>query len=197
MNRLYVVESMPTVTGAKAEHRLGLKPSRHRPVRHALSPVAAASPATSTRRSSSPPCRPISRSPGASRRHPRRDRPRPPFTPPPTRSTRSSAPSAQLSSTPSPSPISHRADCRLPQPRRCHEVGPGQGLVMLGGNPIYSAPLDLGFGDALGQVPYTVHMGRTPMRPAPSALAPQPGALPRKLGRRPQPTTAPSPSCSP
>ena len=27
MNRLYVVESMPTVTGAKAEHRLGLKPS--------------------------------------------------------------------------------------------------------------------------------------------------------------------------
>ena len=27
MNRLYVVESMPTVTGFKAEHRLGLKPS--------------------------------------------------------------------------------------------------------------------------------------------------------------------------
>ena len=27
MNRLYTVESMPTVTGAKAEHRLGLKPS--------------------------------------------------------------------------------------------------------------------------------------------------------------------------
>ncbi|SEB81873.1 quinol:cytochrome c oxidoreductase iron-sulfur protein precursor [Terriglobus roseus] len=27
MNRLYVVESMPTVTGGKAEHRLGLKPS--------------------------------------------------------------------------------------------------------------------------------------------------------------------------
>ncbi|MGI4854739.1 MAG: TAT-variant-translocated molybdopterin oxidoreductase [Janthinobacterium lividum] len=27
MNRLYVVESMPTVTGAKADHRLGLKPS--------------------------------------------------------------------------------------------------------------------------------------------------------------------------
>lgn len=27
MNRLYVVESMPSVTGAKAEHRLGLKPS--------------------------------------------------------------------------------------------------------------------------------------------------------------------------
>ena len=27
MNRLYVVESMPTVTGFKAEHRLALKPS--------------------------------------------------------------------------------------------------------------------------------------------------------------------------
>ena len=27
MNRLYVVEGMPTVTGFKAEHRLGLKPS--------------------------------------------------------------------------------------------------------------------------------------------------------------------------
>jgi molybdopterin-containing oxidoreductase family iron-sulfur binding subunit len=27
MNRLYVVETMPTVTGFKAEHRLGLKPS--------------------------------------------------------------------------------------------------------------------------------------------------------------------------
>ena len=27
MNRLYVVETMPTVTGFKAEHRLALKPS--------------------------------------------------------------------------------------------------------------------------------------------------------------------------
>jgi molybdopterin-containing oxidoreductase family iron-sulfur binding subunit len=27
MNRMYVVETMPTVTGFKAEHRLALKPS--------------------------------------------------------------------------------------------------------------------------------------------------------------------------
>ena len=34
MNRLYVVETMPTVTGLKAEHRLGLKPSESRGVCH-------------------------------------------------------------------------------------------------------------------------------------------------------------------
>ena len=36
MNRMYVVETMPTVTGFKAEHRLALKPSELVPFAQAL-----------------------------------------------------------------------------------------------------------------------------------------------------------------
>ncbi len=43
MNRLYVVESMPTVTGFKAEHRLALKPSEVGPFAQALASGGAGS----------------------------------------------------------------------------------------------------------------------------------------------------------
>jgi MoCo/4Fe-4S cofactor protein with predicted Tat translocation signal len=38
------------------------------------------------------------------------------------------------------------------------KAGRVQALFMLGGNPVFDAPSDLGFGEALGQVPFTVHM---------------------------------------
>ncbi len=38
-------------------------------------------------------------------------------------------------------------------------AGSVQWLVMLGVNPIYSAPADLGFADALAKVPVSVHSG--------------------------------------
>ena len=48
MNRLYVVETMPTVTGFKAEHRLALKPSEIAPLQRLWRrPSARAAPAPS------------------------------------------------------------------------------------------------------------------------------------------------------
>lgn len=43
-----------------------------------------------------------------------------------------------------------------------HEMAAGQvqTLVILGGNPAYDAPADLGFTDALGKVPLSVHLGQ-------------------------------------
>ena len=38
-------------------------------------------------------------------------------------------------------------------------AGKVQWLVMLGVNPIYSAPVDLEFADAFNKVPNTVHLG--------------------------------------
>jgi MoCo/4Fe-4S cofactor protein with predicted Tat translocation signal len=38
-------------------------------------------------------------------------------------------------------------------------AGAVQTLVILGGNPAYNAPADLGFGEALSEVPTTVHLG--------------------------------------
>ena len=42
MNRMYVVETMPTVTGFKADHRLALKPSDWWRLRQALARSASA-----------------------------------------------------------------------------------------------------------------------------------------------------------
>ena len=50
MNRLYVVESTPTITGAMADHRLPLRAARRRGVRARRSPRRSASPAPRRRR---------------------------------------------------------------------------------------------------------------------------------------------------
>ncbi len=67
MNRMYVVESMPTVTGFKAEHRLALKPSE---IAGFAAGLAAGGrcrdPPTLRRRSLWRPCWRISRLPAAS-----------------------------------------------------------------------------------------------------------------------------------
>jgi hypothetical protein len=53
MNRLYVVETMPTVTGFKAEHRLALKPSEMAAFAEALAGAVARAALSGIRRSRS------------------------------------------------------------------------------------------------------------------------------------------------
>ena len=58
-------------------------------------------------------------------------------------------------------------------------------LVILGGNPVYDAPADLDFADALknGKIPLRVHSGSIRTKPPNSVSGTSIGARTRSLGR--------------
>ena len=119
MNRLYVVESMPTVTGMKAEHRLAIRPSQTAAFAQGLltgSAPAGLSPSSrSFSPSSSRTSRPLTARPSSS---PASRRP-PLSMPPPTPSIARSAPSARPLSTPIPS-----TPCRASRSTICARSSP-------------------------------------------------------------------------
>ncbi len=159
MNRLYVVESMPTVTGAKAEHRLGLKPSDIDKFATALVGGGSFSGDEYAQKFFAALQADLKKSGAKAVVIPGE-------TASPAVHAAAYALNAQLGAVGSTVvytqpiadiPTEQYADFRnLVGAMKSGQV---KLLVMLGGNPIYSAPLDLGFGDALGHVPYTVHMG--------------------------------------
>ena len=158
MNRLYVVESMPTVTGYKAEHRLALKPSEIALFAQALS--TGASPQLSNPeaaqflqalladlKASGGKCVVI---PGEQAS--------------PAVHAAALALNTQLGSkcvtyTESIVPL---PTVQLPELKALvadMNSGKVQWLVILGGNPVYTAPADLNFADALAKVPMTAALG--------------------------------------
>ncbi len=158
MNRLYVVESMPTVTGFKAEHRLALKPSEIA--------VFAAALANGTTASFS--------NPEAAK-----------FLTTLAADLKASGGKCVVIPGEQASPIVHAAAYKLnaslgsknvaytepinPLPTEQladlkslvadMNAGQVQWLVILGANPIYNAPADLDFSTAFSKVPVTVHLG--------------------------------------
>ena len=161
MNRLYVIEGMPTVTGFKAEHRLALKPSEIARFAEALAggqtgafsnPEAAA------------------------------------FLVALKKDLQASGGKAVVVPGEQASPAVHMAAYRLNQsigavgktvvytetvnPLPSEQLsdlrglvadvnaGKVQWLVMLGVNPIYNAPADLGFAAVLDTVPVSAHLGK-------------------------------------
>ena len=64
-------------------------------------------------------------------------------------------------------------------------------LVILGGNPVYTAPADVPFVRALQKVPLRIHLGCTRRNFVPMPLAPARGALLGGLERCAEPTMAP------
>jgi MoCo/4Fe-4S cofactor protein with predicted Tat translocation signal len=159
MNRLYVVETMPTVTGFKAEHRLGLKPSEITTFALALANGAAPQSATTEQqkffaalssdlKNSGGKCVVI---PGEQAS--------------PAVHAAAYALNSSLGAvgktviyteTVNPMPSEQVADLKsLVADMRAGKV---QWLVVLGVNPIYSAPWDLGFRDAFANVPVTVQL---------------------------------------
>ncbi len=161
MNRMYVVESMPTVTGFKADHRLALKPSDLERFAQAL-----AAGATST---------------GLG--NPEADA----FLRAVTQDLAASGGRAVVIAGTQETPAVHMAAIALNQkigavgktvvytdtvqaiPSEQNadlralvdgmNAGKVQTLVMLGVNPMYDAPADLDFPSAFSRVPTTVHLG--------------------------------------
>jgi MoCo/4Fe-4S cofactor protein with predicted Tat translocation signal len=160
MNRMYVVETMPTVTGFKAEHRLGLKPSE---LVAFATQLAAATPSSSWTpqqaaffsgllkdlKAAGGKCVVI---PGEQAS--------------PAVHAAAYALNASLGAigktvvyteTVNPVPSEQVAD--LKSLVADINAGKVQWLVTLGVNPIYAAPADLSFADAFNKVPVTVHLG--------------------------------------
>jgi len=159
-NRLYVIESMPTVTGFKAEHRLALKPSAIAAFAQAL--ASGSSPAGATAeeqkffaalsadlKKSGGKCVVI---PGEQAS--------------PAVHAAAYSLNAQLGNvgktvvyteTVNPLPSDQTADLKA----LVSDIYAGkvQWLVMLGVNPLYSAPMDLEFRAAFDKIPVTVHLG--------------------------------------
>src|SRR5665213_3211723 len=160
MNRMYVVETMPTVTGFKAEHRLALKPSDIAAFAQGL--VKGAAPQwldadqqkfftslLADLHQSNGKCVVIPGEQAAPAVH-----------------AAAYALNASLGAvgktvvyteTVNPIPSEQVADLKA----LVSDINAGkvQWLVMLGINPVYSAPADLNFLDAFNKVPNTVHLG--------------------------------------
>ena len=197
MNRLYVVEVAPDAD----RHDGRSPPRRSRPSAAARARAARSRPRVGVagRRALPPrstPSRPLGRGRGARPRGPprarrwsspaRRCRPRRTRWSP--RSTRRSATSARRSSTPSrsrPQPVDD-LDLARRAGRRRSKAGEVDLLVVLGVNPVYDAPADLDFAEALAKAPaLRIHHGLYDDETAallPVARAGRP--LPRELGRR-------------
>jgi MoCo/4Fe-4S cofactor protein with predicted Tat translocation signal len=157
MNRLYVVETMPTVTGFKADHRLALKPSE---IDAFASALAGGSSTLSN--------------PGAQK-----------FLAAVQDDIKKSGGRFAVVVGPNSSVAAHNAAyavnaaaegktvfytqpvAAIPTEQAADlkslvadmNAGKVQWLVMLGVNPLYNAPADLEFEAAFNKVPYTVHLG--------------------------------------
>ncbi|WP_260735721.1 TAT-variant-translocated molybdopterin oxidoreductase [Tunturiibacter lichenicola] len=161
MNRLYVVETMPTVTGFKAEHRLALKPSEITAFAHFVAGNQHTGPLTSNPEAAKfarTVWEDLSAAKGRCVVIPGEQ----------------ASPEVHLAAydlnqqlgavgktviyteTVNPMPSEQVAD--LKSLVADMKAGKVQWLVMLGVNPIYSAPWDLGFRDAFANVPVTAQL---------------------------------------
>ncbi len=160
MNRMYVVETMPTVTGFKAEHRLALKPSEIATFATALAsgssatfsnPDAAAFLAAVQKdlKSTGGKCVVIAGEQAAPAVHAAAYRL--------NASLGAAGKTVLYTDTVNPLPTEQLAD--FTSLVADMHAGKVQWLVMLGSNPIYTAPADLQFAAAFDRVPVTAHLG--------------------------------------
>jgi MoCo/4Fe-4S cofactor protein with predicted Tat translocation signal len=165
MNRLYVVETMPTVTGFKAEHRLALKPSEIDGFANALAIAQAGGNGAGAAGLANPEAQKfltavlddIKKSggrfaivvgPGSSETAHRLAL---------TLNAPAEGKTVFYTPTVAPLPTEQTADLKALVAEM--NAGKVQWLVMLGVNPMYNAPVDLEFAAAFSKVPYAVHLG--------------------------------------
>jgi MoCo/4Fe-4S cofactor protein with predicted Tat translocation signal len=160
MNRLYVVETMPTVTGFKAEHRLGLKPSEVTAFAQALAqggggsfsnPEAATFMAALLKdlKSTGGRCAVIAGEQAAQAVHMAAY----------TLNQQLGAVGKTVSYIDPINPMPSEQLVDFGNLVGDMNAGKVQWLIVLGANPMYTAPADFAFADAFSKVPYTAHLG--------------------------------------
>ncbi len=160
MNRMYVVETMPTVTGYKAEHRLGLKPSEIEALATAL--AGGSAPTTGDadqQRFVGALLKDLNASHGKVVVIPGEQAPASVHAAAYALNQRFGAVGQTVvyTETVNPMPTEQMADLRALAADM--QAGKVEWLVMLGTNPMYNAPADLNFPENFNKVPNTVHLG--------------------------------------
>jgi MoCo/4Fe-4S cofactor protein with predicted Tat translocation signal len=160
MNRLYVVESTPTVTGLKAEHRLALKPSEIPQFAQAL--VAGAPPSLSNARAQKffeAVLADLKAAGGRAVVIPGASAPAAVHAAAFALNSAIGAVGKTVVYTEPIAPIPTEQTADLKNLIGDIRSGKVQWLVVLGGNPVYTAPTDLNFPAAFAAIPNTVHLG--------------------------------------
>ena len=159
MNRLYVVETMPTVTGFKAEHRLALKPSEIDSFANALAGGGATLSNPEAQKFLTAVLDDIKKSGGrfAVVVGPQSSQAAHAAALAVNGSMGAAGKTVVYTETVNPLPTEQAADLKALVSDM--NAGKVQWLVMLGVNPLYNAPADLEFEAAFNKVPNTVHLG--------------------------------------
>ncbi len=159
MNRLYVVETMPTVTGAKAEHRLPLKPSDVETFAAALVSGSGFAGSEGAQKFFAAVLADLKKA-GSKAVVIAGEQSSP------TVQAAAHALNAQLGAVGS-TVVYTETVAAIPTVQNddlkalvaAINAGQVKTLLVLGTNPVYSAPGDVRFGDALAKVPFTAHFG--------------------------------------
>ena len=159
-NRLYVVETMPTVTGFKAEHRLGLKPSEVASFATAL--AGGSAPALTNpdaQKFMTALLADLKANAGKVVVIPGEQAPAAVHAAAYVLNASLGAIGKTVVYTETVNPIPSEQTADLKALVADINAGKVSWLVMLGTNPLYAAPADLNFKDAFDKVPITVHLG--------------------------------------
>jgi hypothetical protein len=160
MNRLYVVETMPTVTGFKAEHRLALKPSE---IVSFATALAGGSASAAQNPSAEVPDGSARRSEESLGGKVRRDSGRAGFGSGSRCGVCAECFARRVGKTvvytETVNPMPSEQGCGSEVAGRGHERGQGAVAGDAGREPALLAPADLNFADAFNKVPTTVHLG--------------------------------------
>jgi len=160
MNRLYVVETMPTVTGFKAEHRLALKPSAIPAFAAALAGGAGSTLTDPDQQKFfTSVLEDLKKSSGRCVVIPGEQAPASVHAAAYELNAAFGAIGKTVIYTETVNPLPSEQVADLKSLVADMNSGKVQWLVMLGVNPIYSAPADLDFVGAFNKVPMTVHLG--------------------------------------
>jgi MoCo/4Fe-4S cofactor protein with predicted Tat translocation signal len=160
MNRMYVVETMPTVTGFKAEHRLGLKPSEIAGFAQALANGSSFSSSNAeAQKFFNAVSADLKKSGGRAVVIPGEQASPAVHAAAYTLNGALGATGKTVIYTQTVNPMPSEQGADMKALVGDMNAGKVQWLVMLGVNPIYSAPADLNFEAAFNKVPMTVHLG--------------------------------------
>ncbi len=159
-NRLYVVETMPTVTGFKAEHRLALKPSALVAFAQGLASGAAPQGLSADgQKFFAALSADLKKSGGRCVVIPGEQAPAAVHAAAYALNASLGAVGKTVVYTETVNPVPSEQVADLKSLVSDINAGKVQWLVMLGVNPVYSAPVDLDFRSAFEKVPMTVHLG--------------------------------------